>query len=697
MTKLKFHVGTDVGGTFTDLWVLASDHRTKVFKSPSTGDIITGILNVVRLAAEAFELTLPEFCEAIERFGHGSTVGLNALLTSKTARTAIITTRGFADTLEIGRLKRQVAGLNEQEVSDYFLRGQWPPIVPRHLIYEVPERIDRRGQVVQSLNHEAARTVIRDIAQQGVEAVAICTLWATQNPVHEQQLYELIVQELPHVFVSMSHRVSPSVGEYARMTTTAANAALGPVVSNYLERLNGALCTQSLSVPVLTMTGAGGVVSAHALAEQPVAALFSGPAAGVIGCQDLGKSIGKEKILTIDVGGTSFDVGVIVDGTPLMRSEITLAGADIRFPSIDVNSIGAGGGSIASVQHGTLVVGPQSAGATPGPACYGRGGTQPTATDADLVLGVLDPMTFVGGRMKLDREAAVRAITKHVATPLGMTLMQAAWGIRELLDSRMGDLLRRVTIERGYDPREFAMFANGGSGPSHAWTLCRDLSMQGFIVPATATGQSAYGTGTSDLRQTVEMPAYVRITAKSTPQQEQLEGLREAFHAVATYVIESLKGELTADTMYVERSVAIRYRGQAHALNVAVVEDDITEESFSACLDRFEREYEALFGRGAAFRAAGIEVLYVRAIGTGTLTLPYIPTGGDLLKPIGSRKIVFDDPTHPIETVVYATEYPAPAQYVEGPCVIEFPGQTVVVPPAGSARSDDAGNLHVLV
>jgi len=697
MTKLKFHVGTDVGGTFTDLWVLSSDQRTKVFKSPSTADIITGILNALRLAAEAFEMTPTEFCTAIERFGHGSTVGLNALLTGKTARTAIITTQGFADTLEIGRLKRQVAGLNEQEVSDYFLRGQWPPIVPRQLIYEVPERIDRRGLVIQALDLETAKTVIRDIAQQNIEAIAVCTLWATQNPVHEQQLYELIVQELPQVFVSLSHRVSPSVGEYARMTTTAANAALGPVVSNYLERLNGAFGTQSLPVPVLTMTGAGGVVSAHTLAQQPVAALFSGPAAGVIGCQDVGKSIGKNRILTIDVGGTSFDVGVIVDGTPLMRSEITLAGADIRFPSIDVNSIGAGGGSIASVQHGVLVVGPQSAGAIPGPACYGRGGTQPTATDADLVLGVLDPMTFVGGRMKLDTKAAAHAISEHVAAPLDMTLMQAAWGIRELLDSRMGDLLRRVTIERGYDPREFALFANGGSGPSHAWTLCRDLGIQGFIVPPTATGQSAYGTGTSDLRQTVEKPAYVRLTAKGTPQQEQLEGLRIAFHAVAADVIESLKSELAADTIYVERSIAIRYRGQAHALDVAVPEDDITEESFSACLDRFEREYEALFGRGAAFRAAGIEVLYVRAIGTGTLALPRIPSGRDPLKRVGSRKVVFDDPMLPVETTVYTTEYPAPAQSVEGPCVIEFPGQTVVVPPSGSAHSDDAGNLHVLV
>jgi N-methylhydantoinase A len=697
MTTLKFHVGTDVGGTFTDLWVLASDRRTKVFKSPTTHDIITGILDAVQLAADAFQLSTSEFCAAIERFGHGSTVGLNALLTGRTAKTAIITTAGFADTLEIGRIKRQVAGLTEQEVSDYFLRGQWLPLVPRRLIFEVAERIERRGQVVQPLDEEFARAVIQQIAASGVESVAICTLWATQNPAHERRLAELVREAMPHAFICMSHEVSPSVGEYARMTTTAANAALGPIVSGYLARLDQALTGSSLPVSILSMTSAGGVVSASSLAKEPVAALFSGPAAGVIGCQELARKLGKRNLLTIDVGGTSFDVGVVVEDVPLMRSEITLAGADIRVPSIDVSSIGAGGGSIASVTHGTLTVGPQSAGANPGPACYGRGGTLPTATDADLILGVLDPQNFVGGRLRLDREAASHAITEHIAEPLGVNLLEAAWGIREVLDSRMGDLLRRVTIERGHDPREFTLFANGGAGPSHAWSLCRDLGIGSFLVPATATGQSAYGTGTSDIRHTAEQTAYMRIAPKSTPNPEQLAGLREAFHAVAASVLDDLKRERVEGEMRVERSIAIRYRGQAHSLDIPLLEEDVTPESFAACLNRFEREYELLFGRGAAFRGAGFEVLSARATGIGTLTLPVTPSGNDPLHRAGTRRIVFDDPTHPVETAVYSTEYPAPAQYVEGPCVIEFPGQTVVVPPGGSARSDDSGNLLITV
>ncbi len=692
---MKFHIGTDVGGTFTDLWVLASDGRTQVFKAPTTNDIITGILNVIDVAAEAFHMPTRDFCSSIERFGHGSTVGLNALLTSKAAKTAIITTAGFADTLEIARLKRQVAGLNELEVGNYFLRGQWPPLVPRTYIYEVPERIDRRGQVVQPLDEEAARTVVRAIATEGFEAIAICTLWSTQNSVHERRLLQLVQQEMHMVFVSMSHEVSPAVGEYARMSTTAANAALGPIVSRYLEQLESVLRAVGVPVNILSMTSAGGVVSTDSLAELPVAALFSGPAAGVIGSQEIAQRMSRDNILTIDVGGTSFDVGVSVDGTPLMRSEISLAGADIRFPSIDVHSIGAGGGSIASVQHGTLVVGPQSAGAYPGPACYGRGGTKATATDADLVLGVLDAHNFAGGRMKLDIEAAAKVITDTIATPLGLSLMEAAWGIREVLDSRMGDLLRRVTIERGYDPRDFTFFANGGSGPSHAWALCRDVGVEEFIVPATATGQSAYGTGTSDVRHTAEKSVYLRFSPKHLLENEQLQELRAACSAVSEAVLDDLRREHVSDDRSVERSIALRYRGQAHHLDVPLPEEEMTEATFAICLERFEHEYETLFGRGAAFRGAGFEVLSVRAIGTGKLTLPVTPSGKDRLLRIGSRAVVFDDAHAPVETAVYATEFPAPEQNVAGPCVIEYPGQTVVVPPGGSVRSDALGNVHI--
>ena len=306
------------------------------------------------------------------------------------------------------------------------------------------------------------------------------------------------------------------------MSTTAANAALGPLAGRYLSRLESTLREVGMRVPVLMMTCAGGVLPTAVLSDRPAFALFSGPAAGVMGSQAIGEQIGLKNLLTTDIGGTSFDVGVVADGKPIMRSEIALAGADIRVHSIDVDSIGAGGGSIAQVQFGELRVGPRSAGANPGPACYGRGGLEPTATDADLVLGVLDPENFLGGRMKLDIEAARRAIADHVAKPLGMSVTEAAWGIREVLDSRMADLLRRMTIERGYDPRDFALFANGGAGPSHAWVLSEELGLDSFIVPAAATAVSAFGTGNSDLGFTAESPGYVRVRPGGVPAAEQL-------------------------------------------------------------------------------------------------------------------------------------------------------------------------------
>jgi N-methylhydantoinase A len=363
--------------------------------------------------------------------------------------------------------------------------------------------------VIRELNEAQARAGIRKLKDRGIEAVAIATLWSTQNPAHERRLRDLVVQELPGVFVSMSHEISPGVGEYARMSTTAANAAIGPLAGRYLSGLEARLRQAGMKAPVLMMTCAGGVLPTAVLSERPAYALFSGPAGGVMGSRATGAQAGSDNIVTVDIGGTSFDVGVIVSGKPIMRSEISVAGADIRVHSIDVQSIGAGGGSIAYVEFGELRVGPRSAGANPGPACYGRGGTRPTATDADLMLGVLDPDNFIGGRMKLDVAAARRAIDAHVAAPLGMSMVEAAWSIRQILDSRMADLLRRMTIERGYDPRDFTLLANGGAGPSHAWVLCEELGLDSFIV---ATAESAYGAGNSDLGFSAERPAYARVS-----------------------------------------------------------------------------------------------------------------------------------------------------------------------------------------
>jgi N-methylhydantoinase A len=690
---LRFRLGADVGGTFTDLWVRASDGRARVVKSPTTPDVIGGLLVALGLAADAFGMDDEAFCRRVEYFGHGTTVGLNALLTGRAGRTAVLTTAGFGDTMEIGRMKRQVLGLNEREVSDYHLRGRCPPIVPRSGVFEVTERVDRSGRVVTALDEAQAGQAIRQAVATGIDAVAICTLWSTQEPAHERRLRELVREAAPDAFVSVSHEVSPAVGDYARMTTTAANAALGPVMGRYLEALGGELGRRSLPGEILVMTGAGGVAPATALAELPVTALLSGPAGGVMGCLAVGRAAGRDNVLTMDVGGTSFDVGVIVGGRPLMRSELVLDGLEVRLPSVDVSSIGAGGGSIASVLDGALRVGPESAGSTPGPACYSRGGMRPTATDADLVLGMLDEANFLGGRMRLDRGAAERAVRDYVATPLGVGVRQAAWGIREVLDSRMADLLRRVTIERGHDPADFLFVACGGSGPSHAWSLCRELGIKSFVVPPTATAQSAFGCGTSDYRRTFEAPAYVRVPPGATLAPEQAVVLAGALELVERVVLERVEHDLPSGSASVEISCGVRYRGQAHHLDVELARP----YDFDRLLEDFERRYEMLFGPGSAFREAGFEVLYTRGIGVAHAEPLGAWAGRDRLRPGGRRDVYFEESERPCPTAVFRVEHPAPEQGVEGPCLIEFPGHTVAVPPGGSARTDEGGNLHVEV
>jgi N-methylhydantoinase A len=688
----RFHVGTDVGGTFTDLWAIAGDGRQAVVKAPSTPDIVTGLLDAVRLGAEAFGLTPRDFCARVDRFGHGTTAGLNALLTGAAARTAVVTTEGFGDTLAIGRLKRQVAGLTELAIGDYLNRGRIAPVVPRASVFEVRERVDRAGEVVVPLDPESVTRVLAQLAASGAEAVAICTLWSVANPVHELAIGRTVSDRFPSLFVSLSHQVAPGVGEYARMSTTAANAALGPVMGDYLSKLDSALREYGLAVPVQVMTGAGGVVPAGEVGREPVGALMSGPAAGVIAGQALGHRLGTDRLLTIDVGGTSFDVGVVVDGAPLMRDQVTIAGADIRRPAIDVGTIGAGGGSIARVRDGVLQVGPHSAGAVPGPVCYGRGGTEATATDADLVLGVLDETDLAGGAIQLSRAAAAAAIAEQIGAPLGMSTVEAAWGVRQILDSRMADLLRSVTIERGHDPREFVMVAGGGQGPSHAWALCRELGIRRFVVTPTATAQSAFGAGTSDLRVTAQRPCYLRLPPGQAATEADLSRLGTALAEAGEAARRRLD---VTEPGGVARVVSLRYRGQAHYLAVPLPEPQVDAAALEKLLARFDEQHEALFGPGSAFREAGFEILSVRVLVTVPTAAGARLEPSDPLAPAGSRPVVFDDPHQPLDCPVWTTRFPAGGQRVDGPCLVVYPGQTLVVPPGATGHTDELGNLVV--
>lgn len=686
-------IGTDVGGTFTDLWLRSPTGDSWVCKSPTTSDVVTGVVNAVHLAALEVGLDVRDLCSQVTRFGHGTTVGLNALLTGRTAKTGLVTTAGFGDVLEIGRLRRGTAGLLGLELGDYHLRGQIPPLVPRTRVVEIAERVDADGIVRTVLDEDSVHAAIERLRDLEIEAVAICLLWATENPDHELAVAKLVKQELPDVFVSVSHEIAPSVGEYARASTTVANAALGPIAGHYLARLEEELAALGMTAPIMMTTSAGGVVPARTVTERPVSNLLSGPASCVVAGQKLGTELDTSHVLTMDVGGTSFDVGVIVDGVALMSDEVTFGGADMRVPSIDIASIGAGGGSIAAVEGGVLSVGPRSAGASPGPVCYGKGGTEPTTTDADLVLGVLDPAQFGSGGIVLDRAGASAAIEAQIGTPLGLSSVEAARAIRVVFDNAMADLLRAVTIERGHDPREFTLVAGGGSGPSHAWALCRELGLAGFVVPPTATAASAFGAGTSDLKTTASRTSYRRILPEVGPSDDDARVVRSALAETRARALSTIPD---SESSTVTNVASIRYFGQAHHVDVPV-QAEVDTDILAVLLEDFESQYEQLWGKGAGFKEAGFEILSVRSVAALPASEIVGRGVGELFTAVGTRPVVFDDAENPDDTTVYQVRWPSADQMISGPALISLPGCVVVVPPGSTATTDSLGLIHVKV
>ncbi len=695
VAEVGWAIGTDVGGTFTDVWLRSPEGESWVCKSPTTGDVVTGVLNAVRLAAETAGIDVRDLCPQVTRFGHGTTVGLNALLQGRAARTGLITTGGFGDVLEIGRLRRGTAGLQGLELGDYHLRGQIPPLVPRTQVVEVVERIDADGVVRTPLDEGSVCDAIARLREFELEAVAVCLLWATENPAHELAVGRAVAQHLPGVFLALSHEIAPAVGEYARASTTIANAALGPVQGHYLTRLADELAGLGMTAPIMMTTSAGGVVPAAAVAQRPVTNLLSGPASCVVAGQKLGAELNVGNVLTMDVGGTSFDVGVVVDGVALMSDEVTFGGADMRVPSIDIASIGAGGGSIAAVEGGVLTVGPRSAGAQPGPVCYGKGGTEPTTTDADLVLGVLDTERFGSGGIVLDRAAAVSAIERRIGEPMGLSAVEAARAIRVVFDNAMADLLRAVTIERGYDPREFTLVAGGGSGPSHAWALCREAGLAGFIVPPTATAASAFGAGTSDLKTTASRTSYRRILPEVGATDDDAAVISEAITDTTERALAAMPDP---DNSEVGHVASIRYFGQAHHLDIPLTSTAAPDRAAVAGLLRsFERHYELLWGKGAGFKEAGFEILSVRSL-AALSAVPVARAGaGEPFRKVGNRPVIFDDALNPDPTDVYEVRSPDAGQHLVGPALISLPGCVVVVPPAATATTDELGVIHVKV
>jgi N-methylhydantoinase A len=630
-------VASDIGGTFTDTVVMSADGTVSRYKADTTPDeLVKGVLETFSLAAADRGVELSEFVDGIRLFSHGTTVATNALLQRRGAKLGVLLTEGFGDTLSIMRGYKGF-GLEQKALKTYRELTKRYSIVDQTLVREVPERVDYLGRTIRPLDEDATRAAVRSLLDEGVEAIAICLLWCTMDDTHERRVAELVREEAPDVYVSVSSEVLGRANEYARGVTTAVNAFLGPEVASVTASLAQIMRETGLPHDPLLMQSNGGLASVHRAADKPVEFLLSGPVGGVVGSRIVAENLGERNVVTTDMGGTSFDVGLVVEGRPLLQATTNMNYQPIGVPSVGVQTVGAGGGSIARVVDGLLHVGPESAGAAPGPAAYGQGGTEPTVTDADVVLGLVNPETFLGGRRKLDADAAREAIERVVAEPLGLSVEEAAYGIKQIVDSKMVDLVRQVTIHKGFDPRDFALVAFGGAGPVHAHAFGSGLSIGKIIVPITASVHSAFGIAASDLMVTRERSFAFKTPPGSTGAADfvdanQVNEILSELEKDASAVVE--EQGLTATGIKVERFVDMRFRFQIHELTIGIPDFPLGPKELDELVERFIRTYELRFGEGSAFTAAGVELVNWRVVSTGLLERPEsammateVPTG----------------------------------------------------------------------
>lgn len=693
-----FFVASDIGGTFTDTVVLTGSGAVRRYKAPTTpGNLVEGVLATFDLAAADHGMARDAFLRAIRVFSHGTTVATNGLLQRRGAKLGLLITEGFGDTAAIMRGTKGF-GLGEDELKQWRHLVKHPSIIERTLVREIGERVDYQGRVMRPLDEDGARRAVRELVAEGVQAIAVCLLWCTEHPEHERRVVEIVREEAPDVYVSASSEVLPRIGEYSRMMTTAINAYLGPEVSAVTASLESTLRDAGLRHEPLLMQSNGGLASVGAAAEHPVSFLLSGPVGGVVGSRLIAEEIGEVNVVTADMGGTSFDVGLVVDGRPLLQPTTVMAHQPIAVPSVGVDTIGAGGGSIARVEGGQLHVGPHSAGAVPGPASYGRGGTEPTVTDADVVLGLINPTSFLGGRQPLDRDAAERAIREKVAEPLGLGVEEAAEGIKRIVDSKMADLIRQATVHKGYDPRNFILVAFGGAGPVHAHAFGSGLGVKRVVVPVTASVHSALGIGASDLVVTHEASHAFRTPPGTSGASAHLDA--DEINAVIARVEAEAKRRLAAQhlepsSMRTDHYADIRFRFQIHELTVELPEYPLTPDGLDRLVERFVETYEQRFGEGSAFTEAGIELVSWRVVVTAAAqrgALGEAKAAGGHPEPIRHDRVHFGGW---MDAVVYDETGLSPGLRIDGPAIFELPDTNIVVGPGQRAEIDAHANVAI--
>lgn len=685
---MSWRIGVDIGGTFTDVALVDETSGeigiAKVSTTPQ--DLALGVVTALESAIERHGVRPPD----VGFLSHATTVVTNALLQEKGARTALITTRGFRDLLELRRSAR----------ADLYDLFQDPPsvLVPRHLRLEITERLDAQGEVVTPLAENEIDDLIRFLRAHEIEAVAVCFLYAFLNGAHEARVGERLREALPGVPVFLSSEVLPEIREFERTSTTAVCAYVGPLLASYLGRLEQS--TQSLGLPALhVMASSGGVLEVPEVLTMPAMVVESGPAAGVVAAAHIGRELGLANLISFDMGGTTAKASLIEEGRVETTSEYEVGGSGnvsrwlhgtghpIRVPVIDLAEVSAGGGSIAWIDPGgALRVGARSAGAEPGPVCYGLGGTEPTVTDADLVLGYLDPAHLLGGALEVDIDRARNAIDEQIAGPLGLDVTSAALGIVNVVNNAMAEALRVVSVERGHDAREFSLIAFGGAGPVHAAALAEELEIPRVVVPPIAGGFSALGLVASDIKRDYVRTFYTQLD------EADLDALNAAYEEMEDTARRMLAGTSVPEERWrIERQGDLRYTRQAYELTVPVPGGRLDAPALAAVGSTFHERHRQTYGHDNPDEA--VQLVNIRVTATGSLERLSISAAGQ-----GAADAVVERTVHfaevgPMSCPVHRRETLAAGVRIAGPAVIEAMDSTILVPPGWQAATDDKGYI----
>ena len=691
--KRPFRLGIDTGGTFTDLVMM---------------DEATGKIELVKMSSTPADPSLA-FMQVLGRclaeqsaeagdcihLVHGTTVATNTIIEGKGARTALLITKGFRDVLEIGRQIRP-------RLYDLYC-DKPKPLVPRRLCFEIPERLDARGEILVPLNVADTEKVVHQLCEQNIESLVICLLHAYANPDHERRVAEIVARTLPELPVTLSSDLCCEMREYYRASTAAVNALLVPVVGRYVERLEAGLAEARIRDVLHLMTSSGGIMSSAAARDKPVHLVESGPAAGVISAAYLGARAGYSHVISFDMGGTTAKLGLVENETPRVARHFEVgtaasvadqaAGYPVRTPVVDLVEIGAGGGSIAWIDDGgALRVGPRSAGAMPGPACYGNGQLAPTITDANVILGRINPHNFIGGEQPLDAALSADAV-RTVAEPLGMSLFEAAHGIVEIANTNMTEAARTVSVQRGFDPRDFTLVAFGGAGPLHAAAIARELRVPRILITPHPGVASALGLLVGDIKHDF-VQAYLMPTCRID--MPTVEKILQQFQAEGSSLLAS--EHVAAKNREFFEQADMRFQGQSHELTVALPRHaeldrgDLIEQLHTRFCDEHQRVY------GFADRREPSELVNIRITAVGRIRRPSLPTltdaGPDATAAVTARRSVyFAETASTVECTIYDREALAAGHRLAGPAIVEEYDSTTVIPPDFSAIVDATGNL----